>query len=111
MELSYTKLRVVLCFDQIFLSFTATVSAFAKLEQATGKCSGSKFAKSYSDCLDEGGSWRGGLDISGHCFLLVSCNLAIIEEARAYLSWEKVKDMIRNEQHKRTELTNRCGHL
>ena len=44
--------------------------------------------------------WK-GFDISGHCFLLTWSNLFVIEEARAYLGWERIKDMIRNEEHRR----------
>ena len=40
-------------------------------------------------------------DISGHCFLLIWNNLFILEEAKAYLGWERIKDMLRNEEHKR----------
>ena len=55
------------------------------------------------ECHTAGHTWRKGLDLSGHCFLLISCNLAIIEEAKAYIGWERIKDMIRNEEHRRTE--------
>ena len=44
--------------------------------------------------------WK-GFDISGHCFLLTWSNLFVIEEARAYLGWERIKDMVRNEEHRR----------
>ena len=37
----------------------------------------------------------------GHCFLLIWNNLFILEEAKAYLGWERIKDMLRNEEHKR----------
>ena len=35
-------------------------------------------------------------------------NLFILEEAKAYLGWERIKDMLRNEEHKRlsTDLTS-----
>lgn len=38
---------------------------------------------------------------SGHTFLLIWNNLFIIEEGRAYLGWERIKDLLRDEEHKR----------
>jgi len=43
------------------------------------------------------------LDISGHCFLLVFSNLFIIEEGKAYLGWERIKDFLRMEEYRRIE--------
>ena len=44
--------------------------------------------------------WR-GFDISGHCFLLIFCNLVIHEEGKAFLGWEKIKDFIQDEEQNR----------
>ena len=38
---------------------------------------------------------------TGHTFLLIWNNLFILEEGKAYLGWERIKDMLRNEEHKR----------
>ena len=51
-------------------------------------------------CIAGGHLWR-GFDLSGHCFLLIFCNLVMHEEGKAYLGWEKIKDFLRNEEHKR----------
>ena len=40
----------------------------------------------------------------GHAFLLIWNNLFILEEAKAYLGWERIKDMLRNEEHKRSAI-------
>ena len=40
----------------------------------------------------------------GHCFLLIWNNLFILEEAKAYTGWERIKDMLRNEEHKRLDV-------
>ena len=56
-----------------------------------------------AECLASGHRWK-GFDISGHCFLLTWNNLFIIEEAKAYIGWEKIKDMIRNEEHRRLNM-------
>ena len=47
----------------------------------------------------------------GHTFLLIWNNLFIVEEGKAYLGWERIKDMLRNEEHKRlsTDLINPAG--
>ena len=51
-------------------------------------------------CIASGHLWR-GFDLSGHCFLLIFCNLVMHEEGKAYLGWEKIKDFLRNEEHRR----------
>ena len=42
-----------------------------------------------------------GFDISGHCFLLIFSNLVVQEEGKAYLGWERIKDFLRTEEHRR----------
>ena len=43
--------------------------------------------------------------------MLIWNNLFILEEAKAYLGWERIKDMLRNEEHKRlsTDLSSSSG--
>ena len=45
----------------------------------------------------------------GHAFLLIWNNLFILEEAKAYLGWERIKDMLRNEEHKRLSVDLSSG--
>ena len=80
--------------------------AFLIIENHTGICNVTKFLNK-AECLKGGFKWK-GFDISGHCFLLVWNNLFIMEEARAYLGWERIKDMIRMEEHRRlnTDMNN-----
>lgn len=78
--------------------FTFT-TIFEIIEYRSGICSVTKYLTK-STCAAKGYKWR-GFDISGHCFLLIWNNLFILEEAKAYLGWERIKDMLRNEEHKR----------
>ena len=79
---------------------------FMLIEDAFGICQTSRFQDKLA-CIRHGFKWK-GLDISGHCFLLVWNSLFMIEEAKAYLGWEKIKDMLRNEEHLRlsTDINN-----
>ena len=72
---------------------------FNVIEVKTGMCDITKYRQKET-CLASGNNWK-GLDISGHCFLLIFCNLLIVEEGKAYLGWERIKDFLRNEEHKR----------
>ena len=72
---------------------------FLLIEDSSGVCNATKFLNK-AQCKDAGYEWK-GLDISGHCFVLVLCNLVMLEEAKAYLGWERIKDMLRIEEHKR----------
>merc|ERR1719266_1449324 len=80
----------------VWFGFT---TIFEIIEHRSGICSVTKYL-SKSSCAQKGYRWR-GFDISGHCFLLIWNNMFILEEARAYLGWERIKDMLRNEEHKR----------
>ncbi|KAI9503563.1 inositol phospholipid synthesis and fat-storage-inducing TM-domain-containing protein, partial [Coemansia spiralis] len=42
---------------------------------------------SLKSCRSAGGSWVGGHDISGHCFLLLHSALFLVEEAAAAIHW------------------------
>ena len=56
---------------------------FLVVEESTGTCGIPKYVDKKS-CKDKGFLWK-GFDISGHCFLLVWCNLVIIEESRNFI--------------------------
>jgi len=72
---------------------------FQVIEQSTGVCEVMKYTRKEA-CNNHGYLWK-GFDISGHCFLLIFSNLFIIEEGKAYLGWERIKDFLRLEEHKR----------
>jgi len=52
-------------------------------------------------CIAEGYFWY-GFDISGHAYILIYSSLVLIEEARAIIGWEGIRDLIRNEEHARS---------
>merc|ERR1719228_1583859 len=72
---------------------------FDLLEHKSGICDITKYHRKET-CLASGNNWK-GFDISGHCFLLIFSNLVMIEEGKAYLGWERIKDFLRNEEHRR----------
>ena len=74
-------------------------SLFLTIEDNTGFCNVSKHLSKKS-CTKNGFRWK-GFDISGHVFLLTFASLFILEEGKTYLGWERIKDMLRNEEHKR----------
>merc|ERR1719189_745502 len=88
--------------------FTFT-TIFEIIEYRSGLCSVTKYLTK-AKCAAKGYRWI-GFDISGHAFLLIWNNLFIVEEGKAYLGWERIKDMLRNEEHKRlsTDLINPAG--
>ena len=90
-----TLLRLVIA-TSTWYGFTGL---FLLIEDSSGVCNATKFLNK-TQCKDAGYDWK-GLDISGHCFVLVLCNLVMLEEAKAYLGWERIKDMLRIEEHKR----------
>ncbi|XP_071451720.1 acyl-coenzyme A diphosphatase FITM2 [Hetaerina americana] len=75
---------------------------FAYIESSYGRCigRGASVPQSKYSCTKNGFLWN-GFDVSGHAFILIHSSLTIIEEARAINGWEGIKDMIRNEEHKR----------
>jgi len=80
----------------------ACTSIFNYVEQASGFCSSSS-AEHFDRaiCLEDGYEWI-GFDISGHTFLLVHCLLTICEEAKAVKGWERIGDVIYQEEEKPT---------
>jgi len=75
--------------------FTCT-NLFVYIESQTGTCSSSKF-RTRQNCLLKGHRWM-GFDISGHCFILIFSHLVIAEELRSLRNWERIADIVRNEQ-------------
>lgn len=76
------------------------VNLFNVIETKYGRCN----TKLYNDkisCLKNGHFWN-GFDISGHCFILIYSSLVMIEEARAIVGWDRIKDYIRDESYARS---------
>lgn len=69
---------------------------FVLLESYTASCMSGKYSTKTS-CLLAGYNWK-GFDISGHAFLLIYCSLLIAEEAKSIRGWERISDLIRNEE-------------
>ena len=65
------------------------VNFFLIIEEGTGVCVVPKYLDK-NTCKRNGFLWN-GFDISGHCFLLVWCNLVISEEIQASYSTKKEK--------------------
>jgi len=82
------------------LAWWSATMAFEALEASSAVCSSGPRVASKGACELAGGRWR-GLDVSGHAFILVFCSLFVVEEGKAYLGWERVKDWIRDEDHRR----------
>ncbi|KAK3870334.1 hypothetical protein Pcinc_024432 [Petrolisthes cinctipes] len=81
---------------------------FGYVENRTGSCLGKAIIRNKYDCNQEGFHWH-SFDISGHAFLLVYINLLIVEEAKAIVGWEGIRDIIRLEDHHRSEVQNDPG--
>ncbi|CAG9793885.1 unnamed protein product [Diatraea saccharalis] len=73
---------------------------FNYIETKYGRCN-MKSIDDKSTCLKNGHFWN-GFDISGHCFILIYSSLVMIEEARAIIGWEGIKDFIRDEKYSRS---------
>lgn len=72
----------------------SVTTLFQVVESKTGVCEFTEYEREES-CVSHGHHWR-GFDLSGHCFLLIFCNLLMLEEGKLYLGWE-----IRTEELKR----------
>eukprot|EP00080_Pristionchus_pacificus_P009554 PDM69574.1 fitm-2 [Pristionchus pacificus] len=69
-----------------------TVQVFHRILYATSRCDVGGLTVGRSECSVKGGKWLLGLDISGHCFLMVFSILMISSEApslRAFLKTAK----------------------
>jgi hypothetical protein len=75
---------------------------FCYIERSYGYCNISpKKFPTKETCIGGGNFWY-GFDISGHAFILIYSSLVLIEEARAIVGWEGIRDLIRDEEHART---------
>ena len=84
-------------FDFMFyISFIPTYYIFRY-----GYCSKAIVRSNRKQCLSKGHSWN-SFSISGHAFILIYCTLIIMEEAKALVCWETIKDHLRNEEHNRS---------
>lgn len=72
---------------------------FNIIEASYGRCGNQNFLNK-SECLQNGHLWN-GLDLSGHCFILIYGSLFIIEESRCIINWDSIKEYIRLEEHNR----------
>ncbi|RXG57940.1 FIT family protein [Armadillidium vulgare] len=75
---------------------------FDYVENKTGVCLGKAILKDKYTCNGNGFQWH-SFDISGHAFLLVYINLLLVEEAKAIVGWEGIRDLLRVEEHGRME--------
>lgn len=73
------------------------VKVFTFIENITIGCLDDKYT-SKLPCLRSGSVWK-GFEISGHTFLLIYCSLIIAEEAKSIRGWERIGDLIRNEEY------------
>lgn len=74
---------------------------FWYIETMYGYCSVSPKKHLTKEICIAGGNFWYGFDISGHAFILIYSSLVLIEEARAIIGWEGIRDLIRNEEHAR----------
>lgn len=77
---------------------------FNIIEAAYGRCGNQTFFTK-SECLHNGHLWN-GLDLSGHCFILIYGSLFIIEETRCIIKWDSIKEYIRTEEYNRMAKQN-----
>nr|CAG4647142.1 EOG090X07YX [Megafenestra aurita]SVE92453.1 EOG090X07YX [Megafenestra aurita] len=75
---------------------------FVNVEESYGYCSKAIVRSGRKQCISKGHTWN-SFSISGHTFILIYCTLIIMEEAKALVCWEAIKDHLRNEEH------NRCS--
>lgn len=78
---------------------------FNVIEAAYGRCSVLNF-DTKAVCLQNGHVWN-GLDLSGHCFILIYGSLFAIEETRCIVNWDAIKEFIRLEEYNRSTNDNR----
>ncbi|GIY42789.1 fat storage-inducing transmembrane protein [Caerostris darwini] len=70
--------------------------SFILIESLTIGCYSPKY-NTKAGCIAGGSTWK-GFDISGHAFLLIYCSLLIAEEAKSIRGWERIGDLIRNDE-------------
>ncbi|CAJ0946179.1 unnamed protein product, partial [Mesorhabditis belari] len=72
------------------LMWYMTIQTFHWVREKTSRCDKSLMF-SRDKCSEQGGHWIPGMDISGHCFLMLYSILIISEEASAFRSWNKLE--------------------
>lgn len=77
---------------------------FNVIEASYGRCVNQNFT-SKSECLQNNFLWN-GLDLSGHCFILIYGSLLLIEETRCISNWDTIKEYIRLDEHNRITREN-----
>lgn len=70
--------------------------SFILIESYTAGCLSEKYTTKLT-CVRSGNIWK-GFDISGHSFLLIYCSLFIAEEAKSIRGWERIGELIRNDE-------------
>lgn len=73
---------------------------FNYVEYSYGRCN-NKTLYTKPTCLKGGHFWS-GFDISGHCFILIYSSLILIEEAKAIIGWDGIREFIRDEDYSRS---------
>lgn len=76
--------------------------SFWYIEKVYGHCNAIPKKYQTKEACIAGGYFWNGFDISGHAFILIYSSLVLIEEARAIVGWEGIRDLIRDEEHTRT---------
>lgn len=72
---------------------------FGYIEGITGICSmRSEKCATKLACIKNGHRWY-GFDISGHAFILVYCNLLILEEIAVIKGWERICHLLRTSEY------------
>ncbi|CAB4061338.1 unnamed protein product [Lepeophtheirus salmonis] len=99
-SLPYGMIRLAIATGIWFIS----TCIFQSIESTTGICNSPQYYTKVT-CRRAGFNWS-GFDVSGHSFLLIWNNLFILEEARSYIGWERIKEMMRNEEYRRVSSKN-----
>lgn len=76
---------------------------FTFIEATYGRCLNTREFELQTKikCLQAGKFWS-GFDISGHTFILIYSSLILAEEGASWIGWERINDLIINEEHSRT---------
>lgn len=85
------------------LAWMFWIQVFQYVEEYTGRCLNGKghVLESKSKCQRSGYQWTGGLDISGHAFIIIYSCLILSEEGNTLLGWEGIKDLVVKEEYDR----------
>ncbi|XP_001604325.1 fat storage-inducing transmembrane protein [Nasonia vitripennis] len=89
------------------------MNVFHYIETNYGRClnTKSRALQTKSKCLQAGHFWS-SLDISGHAFIIIYSSLILSEEGHSLLGWERIKDLIMNEEYNRKRSNEATkGHL